>query len=387
MPTDHDLRLRALLDAARSAGLERSMPPVRDRHGTRYRLRDREVTGFCGNDYLGYAAEPCPPTGPLPAGAGASRLVCGDDLAHHRAEESLARLADAEDAVLFPSGFQANTGALPALVQPDDRVFSDELNHASLVDGLRLSRGPRERLAHLQPPAAAAPSRPGLTWWVTESIFSMDGDGPRLDDLQAHLARGGALYLDEAHALGLYERGRGRAHALSLPPTALVGPLGKAFGYAGAFVAGSSTLCEWLRATARSFVYSTATPPISAVHIRARAEQLRGDDGERRRARLWSNVRRFAARFPAFAPREPSPIFPFLVGDNRRALALSHALLHRGWHVQAIRPPTVPPGTARVRVSISAAHSTAQIDGLADDLLRLLADPLRADPSDAPAPP
>lgn len=361
-------RLSLRLDTLRREGLTRELPAIGRRDGVRYELGGRWVTGFCSNDYLGLADHPRLRSTRSP-GTTASRLVAGDHPEHREAEQRLAALVGMPDAVLFPSGFQLNVGVLPALIDPDDRVHSDELNHASLIDGLRLTRTRPSILPHLQAP----PPPEGPSWWVTESIFSMDGDAADSTALRTFLSRGGLVYLDEAHSIGLFPGGAGFARHHHLTPTALMGGLGKAFGLAGAFIAGDTTVCRWIRTRARSFVFSTGTALNLAELACVAAELLAGDDGDRRRDQLWHNARLFAELLEL--PPPVSPIFPIVVGSNHRATALSRALLEEGWHVQAIRPPTVPAGAARLRLTVSAGHTEAQIQGLAAALSRLLQRP------------
>jgi 8-amino-7-oxononanoate synthase len=362
-------RLRRRLDDLSHAGLSRELPAIGRRDGVRYELAGRWVTGFCSNDYLGLADHPR--LRDLPAtqsGATASRLVAGDHPEHRAAEQALAALAGLPDAVLFPSGFQLNVGALSALIEPDDLVFSDILNHASLIDGLRLARSRPTILPHRgAPPLPTTPS-----WWVTETIFSMDGDTADPVALRNFTDSGGLLYLDEAHALGLYPRGTGFAHHHGITPAVLMGGLGKSFGLAGAFAAASVEVCTWLRTRARSFVFSTGVAPPLARQATIAAELLAGPEGDRRRDRLWTNTQQLAELLAL--PTPSSPIFPIIVGSNQRALSLSRALIERGWHVQAIRPPTVPPDTARLRITLSAAHTPEQIAAFAADLRSLLHD-------------
>ncbi|MBK8261446.1 MAG: aminotransferase class I/II-fold pyridoxal phosphate-dependent enzyme [Nannocystis sp.] len=368
MPDLLEQRLTARLADLRSAGLGRDIPPISAREGLRYRLNGRPVVSFCSNDYLGLASASW--SGELTSaalGAGASRLVCGEFPEHHHLERRLAELAGSEDAVLFPSAFQLNLGALPALIAADDRVFSDRLNHASLIDGLRLAEPRPQILPHLaSPPASSQP-----TWWVTESTFSMDGDGPAPADLRAHLHGGGLLYLDEAHSFALYPGAASLSRHLGIRPTVLVGALGKAIGCAGAVLAASAIVCRWIRARCRSFVFSTGLAPILARAIEHQLDRACGDEGDARRDRLWRNIAHLTARLGLTRPT-PTPIFPILVRDNHRALAISAELQERGWHIQAIRPPTVPEGTARLRLTVSAAHEADDIDAMADDLLTLL---------------
>jgi 8-amino-7-oxononanoate synthase len=354
-----DQRLRAAMEAERAASLDRRCPPSSGRASLRYRLDGREVVSLCSNDYLGLADER--PPGSEPSGAAASRLVCGDLEVHREVEHRFARLLGFEDAVLFPSGFQANVGVPAALLRAGDVAHSDALNHASLIDGLRLTAARRELLEHLRAP-------PTEGWWFVESVFSMDGDGPALADLDAHLANGGCVYLDEAHAVGLHVGGRGRAAMLEHRPTVLVAPLGKAFGCAGAFVCASASVCEWIRGHARAFVFTTGVSPALVDRISHAIDRVAGPEGDRRRELLWRNVEVLRAALGQRDSKLLSPIFPVLVGDNRRALAISAALLERGWHVQAIRPPTVPEHGARLRVTVSADHDVDTLERFAADL-------------------
>jgi 8-amino-7-oxononanoate synthase len=369
------------METERAASLDRRCPPSSGRVSLRYRLDGREVVSFCSNDYLGLADQR--PSSGEPSGAAASRLVCGDLEIHREVEHRFARMMGFEDAVLFPSGFQANVGVPAALLRPGEIAYSDALNHASLIDGLRLTAARRELLEHLQPP----PNADG--WWFVESVFSMDGDGPASTDLDAHLANGGCVYLDEAHAVGLHAGGRGRAAALAHRPTLLVAPLGKAFGCAGAFVCASASVCEWIRGHARAFVFTTGVSPALVDRIAHAIERVAGPEGDRRRELLWRNVEVLRSALaghggqalvtgeaffgsprpePTCPPGSASPIFPILVGDNGRALAISAALLERGWHVQAIRPPTVPEHGARLRVTVSADHDLDTLERFVADL-------------------
>lgn len=380
---DATQRARLRLAELEAAGLLRRAPAVARRRGVRYELDGRAVVGLCSNDYLGLADAPSLVDAPARfAGAGASRLICGDLPDHRALEARLAALVGADDAVLFPSGFQLNVGVLPSLLEATDLVDSDALNHASLIDGMRLGPVRPTILAHGEAPSPR-PAHPGAVhWWITESIFSMDGD--RLDPRAAerHLARGAAMYVDEAHGLGLFRGGRGWLGEHELRPTVLVGTLSKAFGCAGAFLAASGPLCALVRNRARSFVFSTGTSPVLVASIARALDVVTSDEGDRLRERLWSNVRHLARALDLHEHDPPSPIFPVLVGENARAVTLASRLLERGWHVQAIRPPTVPAGTARLRLTVSAAHEPAEIDAFAEELRRVLEEaelPLRVD--------
>jgi 7-keto-8-aminopelargonate synthetase-like enzyme len=359
-----DDRLRRRLDDLRARGLERRLPRIEARVGHRYRLDGQPVVGFCSNDYLGLASDPilAGADDPPHNGASASRLICGDLPIHRDVEQRLAAFVGTDDAVLFPSGFQLNVGVLPALLDPTDHVGSDALNHASLIDGLRLAKARARILPHTRPPEPAPAGSRSMSWWITESLFSMDGDRIEPADVAAHLAAGGCAYIDEAHALGLYGDGQALLRSAGVTPTVLVGTLSKAFGCAGAFLAASATVCTWIRTRARSFVFSTGVAPPIAARIERALEVVRSPDGDARRARLWANAGRLAAALRVDAP--PSPIFPLLVGDNEAVVSLAAALAADGYHVQAIRPPTVPAGTSRLRITVTAAHTPEQIDGL-----------------------
>jgi 7-keto-8-aminopelargonate synthetase-like enzyme len=357
-------------------GLDRRPPSISARDGVRYRVDGTPVIGLCSNDYLGLADTRGSAT---VTGSGGSRLICGDLEAHRELEARLAALAGTDDAVLFPSGYQLNAGVLPALVEPGDTVYSDALNHASLIDGLRLARASVEILEHLAPPpppprardAASSDDRDATAWWITESTFSMDGDVMSMPALAEHLANGGASYVDEAHAIGLYEHGRGLLARHDITPTLLVAPLGKAFGVAGAFVAASDDVCRWIRSRARSFVFSTGTSPVVTAAIARALDIVCGDRGDELRDRLWRNARLLAELLGTCDAC--SPIFPVIVGRNHDAIAIADELRLRGWHVQAIRPPTVPEGTARLRVTVTSGHDEAMLVAFVDALREVLA--------------
>ena len=365
-----DARLRQRLAALDAQGLRRELPEIRHRRGVAYQLGEREVVGFCSNDYLGLAEAIAPAE--APPGASSSRLICGDLDLHRQAEHALANLAEQEDAVLFPSGFQLNVGVLPSILSAEDRVFSDALNHASIIDGLRLARAPRTLLPHLgAPPRDVSAGPGGLRWWVTESVFSMDGDAASPQGVASALDDGFCVYLDDAHGFGLHGGGRGWAQAHGIRPTLYIGTLSKALGCAGAFVAGSKTACSWIRTRARSFVFSTGTSPTVVASILAGLRLLRGRAGEEARSRLRENLAHLAEALRL--PEVPvAPIVPIVLGSNERAVSVAAELLARGWHVQAIRPPTVPVGAARLRLTLSAQHQPEHIDGLVAALREVL---------------
>jgi 8-amino-7-oxononanoate synthase len=335
---------------------------------------------FCSNDYLGLAARPAPVA---PSGAGASRLIAGERDEHRRLERALASWLRVEDTLAFSSGYAANVGALSALAGPGDLIVSDALNHASLIDGARLSRarvvvvphGDSSKIADAL--AARAEAR---AWVVVESYTSMDAGGPDLKSLRALCdLHGAALFVDEAHALGvLGPGGRGRCAEAGITPDVLVGTLGKAFGGQGAFVAGRAVLREWLWNRARSFVFSTGLAPVSAAAaVRSLQEAIDKPELALRVAELAVRLRRGLVSAGAvegplgpagFDPRDAprllgfGHVVPIVVGTPGRAMRLAERLRGGGIAVHAIRPPTVPAGTARIRLTVTALHAPADID-------------------------
>jgi 8-amino-7-oxononanoate synthase len=344
-------------------------------------LRERGARGagpgsidLCSNDYLGYRA-----TGRLaaparraaaehPAGAGASRLVSGDHDAHRHLETVLADWLATEESIVFTSGYAANVGAIAALAGEGDLIVSDALNHASLIDGCRLSRARIAIVPHLalEETRRALRGHPARRRWVvTESYFSMDGDAPDLRALRAICDEGeAALIVDEAHALGVMgPNGRGRAAELGVRPDVLIGTLGKALAAQGAFVAGSRDLCRWLWNRARSMVFSTGLSPLLASIAAASAVEARQDDAGRARvAATGTQLRVGLAQLGIAVTSAWGPILPILLGTEERALSWRRELVARGLGVQAIRPPTVPPGTARLRVTANAGLDSSRIE-------------------------
>ena len=377
------------LDALEARGLLRVAPGPDGSPTERARVR------LCSNDYLGLAALPLDQDAheavhAAPAGAGASRLVSGDGPQHRAAERALADYVGLPAALLFTSGYAANVGVLSALARRGDLVISDALNHASIIDGCRLSGAEVVVVPHLDVGAVrealardAARHGPRRRFVVTESYFSMDGDTPDLAALRELTSEhDAALVLDEAHALGvLGPEGRGLAAAAGVVPDVLVGTLGKAMGLQGAFAAGSARLRAWLWNRARSFVFSTGLSPAVAAAVPARVERVRRADAERAHvAALAAALREGLAALDALyalegarLPPSTGPVVPWLVGEPARAVALSRALLERGAHVQAIRPPTVPAGTARLRMTVTAstrADDVAFVVGALGEVLR-----------------
>jgi 8-amino-7-oxononanoate synthase len=335
-------------------------------------LRERRVTGpdprsFASNDYLGLATRRPPADD---AGAGASRLLGGDRPVHAALEEAAAALVGLPAALAFSSGYAANVGVLSSLAGAGDLIVSDALNHASIIDGARLSRAQVAVVPHGDVDATAAAlrrRRPGArAFVVTESYFSMDADSPDLLALRSLCdAEGAALVVDEAHALGvLGPEGQGLCAAAGVVPDVLVGTFGKAFGAAGAFVAGSETLVAWLWNRARSFVFSTGMSPLLAT---AALDGIRCSLAEpQRRERVAAGARqlRHGLTSAGLELLGYGHIVPWVLGDARRALWWAEELQARGVRVLAVRPPSVPAGTARLRLTVTASHESADIERL-----------------------
>ncbi len=378
--------LAQALEARRGAHLYRSRRIVDSPQGPDIVVEGRRLLNFCSNDYLGLAAHPAVAEAlALGArrwgvGSGAAHLVSGHSGAHHALEEELADFTGRPRALLFSTGYMANLGVIAALCGRGDRVFEDRLNHASLIDGAILARARLRRYPHGDSAALArqlAHDGDGERLIASDGVFSMDGDIAPLPQLAQAARRAGAwLMVDDAHGLGVVGgSGRGSLEHFGLgidEVPILVGTLGKAFGTFGAFVAGSADLCETLIQEARPYIYTTAPPPAVAEATRA-SLRLARDEGWRRE-RLRELVARFRAGaaglgLPLMASQ--TPIQPLLAGTPERALAWQEQLLARGLLVGAIRPPTVPEGSARLRITLSAAHTDAQLARLMDALAGL----------------
>jgi 8-amino-7-oxononanoate synthase len=357
---------------------------------THVELDGHRVVSFCSNDYLGLACHPALLAAASAAalhsgfGAGASRLVSGDLPEHRSLETRISSLVGLPAALLFPTGYQANLGLLSTLANGSDLIVSDAANHASLIDGCRLSRATVKIYPHVNVSAARAHLTDAASdyrrrFLVTESLFSMDGDTAPIADLAdvARMTRS-AFLVDEAHALGvLGPSGRGLCAAAGVTPDALTGTFGKALGGFGAFVAGAPELRAILENRARTFVFTTSPPPLVAAAAEAAIHLALGPEGDDRRAVVASHAEVLLcrlARLPFLRhPSRNAPIIPVVLGDDRRAVDVSRSLLTRGFFAQAIRPPTVPEGTARLRLTLSAAHTRDEVSALADTLLDLLA--------------
>ncbi|MGC9238078.1 MAG: aminotransferase class I/II-fold pyridoxal phosphate-dependent enzyme [Acidithiobacillus sp.] len=373
----------------RAEGLTRSLEAL-DRAGNEgLHFRDacgRELLSFASNDYLALSGHPNLRRAAIAelarsgVGSGAAPLLGGERPVHAALAEALAAWLGEEAVLLFGSGYLANLGLLQALVGRKDRLYADRLNHASLVDAARLCGARLIRYRHGDPEDLAHRLRQGgsgRAWILSDGVFSMDGDVAPLPEL-LDLARQheAVLILDEAHAFGvLGAAGRGSlAHfGIEQPgPLLRMGTLGKAFGVYGAFVAGPQWLVDVLRQRARSFVYHTALPAALAAASLAALELLRDAEAERRHLLALRHALREALPQGQWLPSD-SPIQALLLGDNARALALSARLREAGFYCPAVRPPTVPPHSARLRITLSAGHSTADIGALAKALNTALA--------------
>jgi len=340
-----------------------------------------EVTSFASNDYLGLSAHPALAAAAVAAierwgtGSGAARLVVGSRPVHHELEEALAQWRSTPAALVLPTGFAANLAVMSTFGEPGVRILSDELNHASIIDGCRLARAQvmvyrhadPEHLAHRLAEARADGVARCLV--VTDTVFSMDGDAAPVAEI-AELCRAARalLVLDEAHAVLGPDLDGGELDGVEV---LRVGTLSKTFGSLGGFVAGSRRHVDLLVNLARPFIFTTAPTPADTAAAQAGLAIVASAEGRALKARLAGHVARLR-------PGHPSPILPVLVGDEREAVALATELLAEGILVPAIRPPTVPPGTSRLRVALSAAHTDGQIDQLAAALAR------RGHPVDAP---
>lgn len=368
-----------------SAGLERHLDVV-DGPGTHVRGDDgRGLLSFCSNDYLGFSRHPELVAAARAAavahgvGAGASRLVSGSLGVHREAERALAALVRQPAALLFSSTYAANVGLLPALFGPDDLLISDALNHASLIDGCRAT-GARVVVTPHQDASAVRRAlqdrgRYGRAAIVSETLFSMDGDVADVAALASLAAEhDAAVIFDEAHAVGvLGPSGAGAAAAAGISPDVLVGGLGKALGSAGGFVAAAPSIVAWLSNRARSFVFSTAVTPLqAAVAARAAALAVEADSARETLRQHAVRLREGLRAGGVMVPLGSTPIVPLLLGSPERAMAASGRLRERGFFIQAIRPPTVPDGTSRLRVVVSAAHSAPEVDALVAALLDVL---------------
>ena len=382
------------LKALRAASLDRHLFEISSPQGPEITVvgrdgRTRRLINFSSNDYLGLANDPRLREAAISAlqefgvGAGASRLISGTQPPHVRLERALAEWKGTEAALCFSSGYAAALGSIPALVTKNDVVLLDKLCHASLIDAAKLS-GARLRIfphnnlrkleSHLEWARRKHAGKRVLI--VTESVFSMDGDRAPLRDLvQLKKQFDALLMLDEAHAVGViapHGRGLAAAENLSDGVDVQMGTLSKALGASGGYICGSHDLIEWLTNRARSFIYSTAPPPAIAATALAAVNFLSSPEGEERRLVLWERIRLMRERlspltsYVSRSANSGSAIFPLIVGDEQAALDLAAALKNEGFLVPAIRYPTVAKGSARLRITVTAAHQEDHIRSLCE---------------------
>ena len=398
VPTELIGELARGLAAREAEGLTRRRRTVDSVRGARVVVDGRELVAFASNDYLGLAHHPAVVAAARDgatrwgAGAGASHLVCGHFVSHAQLEADLAafvRPCMGARALTFSSGYLANLAILTALAGRGDAIFADRLNHACLNDGAQLSRAefiryPHGDVAALDRRLAASKARRKLI--ATDAVFSMDGDLAPLPALCALAdAYDAWLIVDDAHGFGVLgtggDAGRGALAHFGLASERIVymGTLGKAAGVAGAFVAAHPAVIETLIQTARPYIFTTAAPPLLAEALRVSLKIIRGDAA--RHAHLSTLIARFRGRMRALPWTlldSQTAIQPLVVGGNAAAVGLAGALWERGFWVPAIRPPTVPKGTARLRITLSAAHSQADVDALADAFAALAEESARS---------
>lgn len=370
------------LQALESDGLLRRRRLLQSPQQAVARVDGREVVAFCSNDYLGLAADArlrdaaCEGAARYGAGSGASHLILGHSDAHHALESALADFVSMPRALLFSTGYMANLGVVTALVGRGDAIFADKLNHASLNDAAQLSRAEFKRYQHgdlamLERALAAHPARRKLV--ITDAVFSMDGDVAPVPALLELCERYDAwLLLDDAHGFGvLGATGAGVLQHFGVASERIVymATLGKAAGVFGAFVAGAPALIEWLLQRARPYVYTTATPPMLAHTLLKSLEIIASEGGRRERLiELVARLKLGCTGLPWPLKPADTPIQPLVIGASGDAMRMAEALFERGLLVPAIRPPTVPEGTARLRISLSAGHTPVQVDLLVQAL-------------------
>jgi len=365
--------------------LERELEKIRSQNLYRS-LTHPQGLDFCSNDYLGLSRDPNfrtailekleQATGLDSVSSPASRLLRGNTSRHQALEQRLSGFKGTEAALIFPTGYQTNIGVLTALVGSQDRVLSDAQNHASIIDGLRLSGCQKIVFPHLDlgavEEALIQPHPEGKTFLVTESLFSMDGDVAPLETY-AELAKKYEAYLivDDAHGVGVFgeERGSGLTERFGVEKRvlAIVSTFGKAFGLFGAFVAGPQVVIEYLINRCRSFIFTTAVPPLLLYGVEAGLDLLDAEPERRKRVCLLADRLRQPFKEAGLDTLQSAgPIVPVVLGKSERAVAVAQHLQRKGFDVRAIRPPTVAPGTARLRISVHANHTEQQIDQLAE---------------------
>ncbi len=380
MSTSWEAHFQQTIQSLKARDLYRSLRFVDPAGGGECRLADRTMLSFCSNDYLGLAADPRlsavsrDTAEKWGSGSGASRLVSGNPSLYRELEHAVCRFKETEAALVFATGYAANTGVIPALAGPEDLVLSDALNHASIVDGCKLSRGelriyPHGDVASVETILKENEGRFRRTLVVTDGVFSMDGDLAPLPDLiEVCRRRNALLMVDDAHGTGvLGDNGKGTVEHFGVksPTLVQVGTFSKALGGLGGFVCGSSLLVDYLINKARTLIYSTGLPP-AVLAANREALNIASSDGQRREhlLRLVNMLRSGLRKMGYEVPLDPTPIIPLVVGDSAAALALSRKLWDQGIYVPAIRPPSVPEGASRLRISLSAAHRTEQVERL-----------------------
>lgn len=378
-------RLKKTLAERNASNLYRQRQILDSPQGLQVVIDGKSHINFSSNDYLGLASHPevisslCEGSRTWGAGSGAAHLVSGHSRVHHQLEEELADFTGSERALLFSTGYMANLGVISALLTRGDTVYEDRLNHASLIDAGILSRARLRRYAHANIASLdylLGQETSGEKLVVTDAVFSMDGDIAPLPQLiKTTHAQRAWLVVDDAHGFGvLGKQGRGVLEHFEIPAReidVLVGTLGKAFGSFGAFVAGDHELIEYLIQQARSYIYTTALPPAVAAASRCSLRLLQNENW--RRDKLTVLINRFregAKQIGLHLMESITPIQPVLCHSNENALRLSAALREEGFLVSAIRPPTVPEGTARLRITFSALHEEVHIDQLLDALMK-----------------
>ena len=388
-----DQELGERLARLREAGLYRELRRVDSPQSPSLEIGGHTLLNFSSNDYLGLANEPALKAAAIEAidrfgaGAGASRLICGSLAPHHELDEAAAAFKGAAAALSFSTGYAAALGTLCSLLGKDDVVVIDKLVHACIVDAARLSGAKIRVFAHnnlddlerilkwaathsrRSPPAGCH------TLVVTESVFSMDGDAAPLRELVVLKEKYGAwLMVDEAHATGLYgkkRRGLAEEHGISDRIEVQMGTLGKAIGASGGYICGSRTLIDFLINRARTFIFSTAPAPAAAAAATAGIQFVQSKAGEERRNLLWQRVAELPSTLNPQPSTCPSAILPLIIGDETKAVATAAALREQGIFIPAVRYPTVARGQARLRLTLTAAHSTEDVRTLAAALARL----------------
>lgn len=357
--------------------LLRTLDARRSRQGGRIELDGRELINFCSNDYLGMSSDEAviqrvsEEVKKFGVGSGSASLLSGRSSLHAELEKELARFAGSESALIFSSGYLANTGAIPALTDRKDFIFHDKLNHASLIDGVLASKAAQKRYPHGKTPDFSGIQDVDVKMLVTESVFSMDGDLIDLSSLLGNVIQNeSVLYVDDAHGFGIVGNGKGAAGILScgsqLSPSVLVMiTFGKALGSMGAAILGSNEVIDFLVQKARTYIYDTAIPPLC---VAAALESLTLLEAcPKRRQSLFENIRffrRLAIDAGIQLQDSDSPIQPIIFGSEEKTIAIANYLMKRGFYVRPIRPPTVPPGTSRIRLTITSSHNHDDIISL-----------------------